>query len=397
MTKRIIQLGLAAVTLVSTVAVADISLPVKTSTQDIDRLAKEAVKKNVAPGLAFALVEAGKLQWSGGYGFASLENKMPMTIDHVMHIASVSKTFIGTAAAHAALNDGYDLTRPLAEYSSVTIDHPNDPKHTLNFLHLATHTSGIVDEDETYEAGYAIGQQAFSESLQTFLQSYLQRKGKRYDDEENFNGDKPGEQRQYSNIAAGLAALAIADHVKKPFNDYTRDVIFKPLGMEHTAWFYSKLPETKFATVYKPEGNSFEAYPRYALATWPDGGLKTSVRDLSRYLAVMANRGKDDKKQVLDSKVVELATGPLELDDVSGMSDRLVGHGLFWSAKMASIGLQGRPLNGHTGSDPGVTTLMFFDPATSRGVIGFANADIDSREKMMMFYGLAAKVFELER
>ena len=52
----------------------------------------EMTARNI-PGLSACLIHEDAILWRRSYGFADLENKIPMTADHILNIASISKTF----------------------------------------------------------------------------------------------------------------------------------------------------------------------------------------------------------------------------------------------------------------------------------------------------------------
>jgi len=349
-----------------------------------------ALKNAVAPGFVFVVVEDDATLLAQGFGYADIDKKIPINADTVYPLGSISKTFIGTAAAIAAANGQFDLAEPLGNYSSLPVDGPGFNASDVSFLHLATHTSGIVDHDPTYEKeGYAMGRGVHPTPLGEFLRSYASKGGEFYDADANFSGAMPGKRYAYSNIASGLAAQALSDKLQTPFQTYTAKTIFEPLGMMSTAWFRDELNPQQIGTLYMRTDTGFQPYPPYALATWPDGGLRTTGNALARYLIAFMNGGKLEGKQVLPRKAVTLALSGIGLSDVQDLPDDEILAGLFWGTSTAPSILQERPLTGHNGVDPGVWTFMQFDPITRRGVIAIANTDLETNDQVREFYTLA--------
>ncbi|MGB6229217.1 MAG: serine hydrolase domain-containing protein [Litorimonas sp.] len=370
----------------------ELRLPRSGSVSDFEDRVQTALSDKVAPGLVFVVMDEDRVVFSKGYGYADIERRIPATPDTIFPLGSISKTFIGTAAAIAHHDQDIDLEAPISDYLSFVIDDPRSEAH-ISWLHLATHTSGIIDHDPAYEDAYAIGSDVHPLSLSDFLRAYLAEGGSSYDASANFSGHAPGAAYNYSNIASGLAALALGDGTGIPFEDYSRETIFMPLGMDSTVWFLPQADRARVGTLYERDDEGFSAYPPYALATWPDGGLRTTARDLSRYLLAFMNSGTVDGKRVFDKGAVDLALGGLDMSEVDDVPDKDVSNGLFWGMSKAPNALQARPLVGHNGVDPGIWTLMQFDPVTERGVIAIANADMDSRETMVAFYSLAYRLF----
>ena len=53
--------------------------------------------ENHVPGLACAVIKNHRIYWSKAYGLADVENNIPMSVDGIMNIASISKTITATA------------------------------------------------------------------------------------------------------------------------------------------------------------------------------------------------------------------------------------------------------------------------------------------------------------
>ncbi len=365
--------------------------------EDFKKEAQEAVDNGLSPAFAFAIVDDNGVRWTGAFGQADIESAKRADADTVFTMASVSKTLIGTAGAIAAREGKLDPDADINDYLSFSVEHPGAPETPITFTNLATHTSGIIDDEAVYETAYAFGETVYPEALRNWLISYLSPGGERYDAAKNFHESAPGAQYEYSNIAAALAAQVIEDAVGEPFAAYTRKKILKPLGMDDTSWFLSELNTDNIATPYKRnEDGSFAPYEMYALATWPDGGLRASVSDLATYLAAIVGKGEAGKKKLFDRTTFEILLSPVDLHDVEDLPNSFLMKGLFWSGRTAPSIVPPRMAIGHNGSDPGMTTLMYFDPLMDRGAIALSNADFDTREELIEYYRLYYKLFEVE-
>ncbi len=373
-----------------------IALTVTLSLNSFEERVQTALEEKVAPGFVFAVIEDGKIIFAQGYGYADLEAAVPATPDTVFPLGSISKTFIGSAAA-IATNDGrFDPEEPIANYLSFSIDDPRDGGENVSFLHLATHTSGIVDHDPSYEKAYAFGEAVHPLNLSAYLQSYLTADGELYSAADNFSDHYPGRSNAYSNIASGLAAQALEDKLSVKFEDFTQAEIFGPLGMSSTTWFLPRADPERTATLYELVDGEFTPYPVYALATWPDGGLRSSAHDLARYMIAYSNNGMIDGEQIIPRSAVQMALAGLDMSGVEDRSEDEVATGFFWGTSLAPSALQSRPLIGHNGADPGIWTIMQYDPVRDRGVIAFANGELATGAQIRGFYSLAYSLFLTE-
>ena len=116
-----------------------------------------------------------------------------------------------------------------------------------------------------------------------------------------------------------------------------------------------------------------QPYPRYALITYPDGGLTTSAADLARFLMAMV-KGYKGGEGVLSKAGFTLLFDPEFAPDAlpSASPAGEPNSGVFWRIRKNG-------LVGHTGSDPGVTAFMFIDPASGTGRILMTNIEASGK------------------
>ena len=117
-------------------------------------------------------------------------------------------------------------------------------------------------------------------SVEVLVRSIATRQGQWYT-ESNFQNVKPGTPLWYSNLAADLAGLIVERASGKSYEAFTRDRILKPIGMADSRWSFAPVDRRRHALRYVAD---MRALPRYELITKADGGLLTSVADMSNYL-----------------------------------------------------------------------------------------------------------------
>jgi CubicO group peptidase (beta-lactamase class C family) len=213
--------------------------------------------------------------------------------------------------------------------------------------------------------------------LGQFLKDYFASSGKTWS-KDNFLDVKPGTHREYSNIAAGLAGYIVEIAVGEKLNAYTKRHIFAPLQMENTGWFLSEIPQAKHSKLYVAQGLTIPIQP-YGLTTYPDGGVRTSVADLSKFFIALLNDGEFDGTRILEQQqAAEMLrfqyTTSNKPDNVNVSGEDSVNSGIFWATKFDGTRI------GHNGSDPGVMTMMLSDPAREVGVILFANTSLSDQD-----------------
>jgi len=357
---------------------------------ELTKTLQSIYKKSGFPGFAVAVLNENGIVYENVFGFADVKNKLPYTTNSVQNIGSVSKTFIGAALMKAVELGYFNLDSDLNAVFPFNVSNPDFPNEPITIRQLATHTSSITDNENVYSKTFYPNEYSDVKSplykdfiahstipnradleLSTFLKSYLSQDGKLFS-KANFASEKPGTSFHYSNIASALAAYIIEVKANMPFDQFCKKYIFKPLQMHETSW---KLNDSIVKNHVKIYNRKKQYYPLYSEITYPDGSLKTSISDLSKYLIEMIN-GFDGTGKILSKESFttlfqkQFPEGQFPL----GFDPKEPNSGIFWRFKSNGQ-------IGHTGSDLGITTFMFFDPKTKTGKIFLANIEFDDPQK----------------
>jgi CubicO group peptidase (beta-lactamase class C family) len=366
---------------IAAVAVAGLALsgaparaqsPTFPTNETLDALVAKQMAEAGFMGLAAAVVVDRQVAWTKGYGFADWQRTQPFTPGTIMNVASIAKPFTGVAMMRAVQEGKLSLDEDVNKYLPFRVVNPHHPAETITLRHLATHTSGIQDRDEVYARAYHFGGDS-PEPLGRFLREYFAADGKDYS-RDNFLDAKPGALREYSNIAAGLAGYIVERAVGEPLNVYTRTRIFAPLGMTETGWFLSEVDLAKHSTLFVAQDGSPIPIQHYGLTTYPDGGVRTSVADLSKFFVALLNGGEYQGARILDSRMAaEMvrfqftdANRPQNYPAADGNS------GLFWRTKYNGTRV------GHGGNDPGVRADILAVPSGQVGIVLLVNTSTSS-------------------
>ena len=352
----------------------------QTSAEKLDQTLRELQKKLDLPGFAVAIVNEKGALYQNGFGFADVKSKMPYTVQTIQPVGSVSKTVIGAALMKAVEMNLFSLETNVNDILPFKVYNPNFPKAEITIKQLATHTSSIVDREEIYEKTYIKAKKA-NVSLGDFFKDYLSVKGKYYS-AKNFDKNEPGATFNYTNIGAALAAYLVEIKSGMAFDEFTAKYVFAPLEIKNTTWFYDETKAKNYATLYDAKRKPL---PVYSSITYPDGSLKTSVEDLSKYLREII-RGFAGDGVILSKDLFQTMLGKQFAADKLPLkiNPKEPNQGVFFVHRKNG-------LIGHTGSDPGVSAFMFFNPTTKIGKIFITNIDIGEDAK------LAAQFVEIWR
>jgi CubicO group peptidase (beta-lactamase class C family) len=173
----------------------------------------------------------------------------------------------------------------------------------------------------------------------------------------------------------------------EPLNVVTRRLVFTPLGMASTGWFLSEVDLANHSTLFVSQNGHTIPLPPYGGTTYPDGGVRTSVADLSRFFIAMLDGGAYGNARILDPRMAaEMvrfqfsdANRPENFPAAEGNS------GLFWRTKFNGTRV------GHGGNDPGLQTEMLANLSGDVGVIFFMNTSLagaDQRASSTIFQAL---------
>ena len=356
------------------------SINKSTTKISIDSFIENKMKETGIVGIGVSIIIDKKVAWTNGYGYADKENKIPFTTSTIMNIASISKTFTGLCIMKAVEEGKVSLDEDINKYLPFKVINPNFPNDKITLRHLATHTSGLADRYPFYtDSTYFYGGSK-PEPLGEFLKNYFVQGG-RYYSKDNFLNAKPGTNRDYSNIGAGFAGYIIELRTGKTLNEYAKKHIFKPLKMQNSGWALNEININKHSKLYEKKGDSIVQIQFYEGTTYPDGGVRTSVQELSKFFISLLNDGKYKKTRLLKKETVEemLRFQYSEQNKPENVKLNKVNQGIFWATKLGATRI------GHNGSDPGVRTFMLSDLNKEFAVIVFFNTSLTEEDEGKFF------------
>ena len=334
---------------------------------DLDSFIETMMEQNQIPGLAAGIVSKDGMVWARGYGQADIAASRKVTKDTVFALMSISK--VVTAAGVMQLVDAgsLDLDTDINSYlKDFQIVHPSFPNSTMTTRQLLTHTSGIAgDEYGVLQLNIATSD-ADVQPLGEMLASLLTPGGARYDNGYNFSDSAPGTAFAYSRIAISLAGFVAESVAQTGFDQLTDKNIFQSLGMTNTSWrlspYQNKMDQVAVMYNYEEASSSFSVVEPFTFSDYPAGSIRSTVPDLSRFLAAMINKGSYSGQQILEPATVA-AMGELQYPDFA--SSQAIG----WTRWEVGE----RIFLGHGGDDSGASTDMRLDLTSSMGVILLMN------------------------
>jgi CubicO group peptidase (beta-lactamase class C family) len=231
------------------------------------------VTKPGSPGCAVGIYRDGKIVLAKGYGYANLEDSVPITPQTVFDVGSVSKQFTAASILLLEKQEKLKLDDDVRKYVPELPDYSKAGGRKITILQLLNHTSGIRDY-----GGLFLLAGINDDSLMTdddALGIIVRQKGLNF---------VPGSTWQYSNSGYVLLSLILRRITGVTLAEFETKNIFAPLGMTHTHYrddHTTLIPHRALAYSQVANGDYKLAVP-YAEETG-DGMLQTSIEDLIKW------------------------------------------------------------------------------------------------------------------
>jgi CubicO group peptidase (beta-lactamase class C family) len=199
--------------------------------------------------------------------------------DSVFGIGSITKTFTGTMLAKLVYDGKLDQNEPIKNLLPVRLNQSSLNGNEITLVHLANHTSGlpfeptnVKDNKERHFDPY--NPYGYYDTI--MLNDYLSH--------QMVLQSTPGEKRTYSNLGAGLLAHILTHISAKPYEELLFETICVPLGMKNTFVMVNNERMRSMVRGRDPRGQPLSYDGGGCGALSGAGGIKSSARDLAKYL-----------------------------------------------------------------------------------------------------------------
>lgn len=329
--------------------------------QSFERKTIERMEEAKIVGASVVIVKQGASSpYMRAFGLANVEKKRRLTTETPMHLASVSKLF--TAAALVQLFDRHKLSLhdDVNKFISFTVQNPHFPDVPITPHQLLTHTSSISDEG--YEDMSTDGDP--SQSIESFLKSYLTEAGQNYQAEDCYHKVKPGAFWDYSNVAIALAGHIIEAVSGQSFSACIDEIILRPLKIENAHWYLKEFNPDTLANPYEFIDGNYVELPQEGYPDVPAGMMRCSINDLATFIAAMIGSSEANQSFLSDELIDEMLRRQISTDIVSY-------QGLGWVEEE----INGKSFVGHSGRDTGASNMVVIAPDRQYAAIVLMNIE----------------------
>jgi len=334
---------------------------------DLDAYVANSMKTFDVPGMAVAIVKDGKVVVAKGYGVRKLGDATAVDEFTMFAIGSNTKAF--TTAALATLVDQGKLAWDDPVYQRLPGFVMYDPyvSHEMTIRDLLTHRSGMgLGEGDllfwphsTYTRDEIIYKLRFMKPASSFRSHYA-----------------------YDNLLYMTAGQIIPALTGTSWDDYIRQHIFAPLGMNHsTVSSHDFKPGDDYSWPHARVDGKPQAIPIEDLDNvGPAGAINSCAADMAKWVQLQLNRGKfvgRDGRLFSEQRSREMwsAQTILPIGDppapLAALKTNFADYALGWGLR----DYHGRKMVGHTGGVAGFVSRVMLVPEENLGVVVLTNAE----------------------
>ena len=364
---------------------------------ELDGFLAKKMKRSERIGMQAAYISNGELKWIGNYGVKTFQTSDRVNDSTLFMTASIAKPVTALAAMKLYDQGLVDLDEDINRYLPFQISNPIYPDEKITLRMLLCHVSSIRDNWTVLEPSYTLPEGGDSPlSLEDFLKAYLLKDGSFYNGSRNFYQTKPLTEEHYSNVGYALIGYLVEVISGKPFNMFMAEEVFKHLHMHNTYWFLSEIPHDNLATPHnlpykETDFKGTQILPHFGYPEYPAGQLRTTVTDYAKFVELLVNMGKVDGKQFLSEQTVKEFLS-VQFPDVAKWRAISWSYNEFESFIYNMIMPR---VPSHTGLDPGMSTVVSFNPETKTGVLIFSNSPTTTfRCEKIIYLDMVKRLFK---
>ncbi|MEF2968694.1 serine hydrolase domain-containing protein [Paenibacillus sp. M1] len=271
--------------------------------QEIESFVKQQQERSKIPGLSVLIVEKGETVYQKGYGYSNAKTKEPVTPETLFEIGSASKAFTGLAVLKLEEEGMLKRTEDVRKYIPWLELQYQGETQTITLDQLMHHTSGIASTTIA-QIPESQADNALQLTVGTLLNQPLDR--------------KPGTSFEYATINYDVLGYVIETVTKQSFEQYVKQRILDPIGMEDTFVGLNQLQPKQTATGYKIGFMREQAYiPPIYRGNVPAGYIISNSNDIAKWLKLQlgsVSNSKIDKRLIQESHYPDLTVEPFDQD-----------------------------------------------------------------------------------
>lgn len=316
------------------------------------------------PGAAVGIVERGRVIYAKGFGVCDVKHDTPVTEKTPFYIASCTKAFTGTAVGMLVEEGKLGWDTPIREYLPSFRLRDRLAGERITARDLLTHRSGLPRHDLVWFNSAA-------------TRAGLCRRLRYLPPSRDFRS-----LYQYSNLMYMLAGWLVEKASGLRWEEFVRERIFGPLGMETSGFITdAELPAGTPAVGHVKDGPRVVHWDRgrrsdarmssAAGPIGPCGAIVSTVMDMCRWLRLQMNGGRVGRRSIISKETLREIHSPHVVVPEERLGSELSDpcYGLGWAVQS----YRGRQWVHHAGSFAGFIAKASFMPGEGTGVMFVSN------------------------
>lgn len=335
--------------------------------QQVQDVINQVAEKYNAVGIQVAVVDNGAIVGTYGSGWATLDTD-PMTPDHKMRIASLSKIVIGMTTMKMQEEGLIRIDDNIDDYWDAKVQNGYYPDIPITFRTLLTHTSSLPAHAYIDGCSYQMMCERFSQP---------------------YRNVEPGSMDGYSYNNYGFCVLATTLEItaNQHLDQIVEEYFFRNMDIDASFCSGDISDPNMLVTLYNEDHSVARSVPYQSdihrieelgsnSANYP-GGLTVSAADLAKIIVLLVSDGSYQGQKLMDGKSITL----MEEFIAEPLSD-----GSYQAHPMVYVeNIYGRKgIYYHPGRAFGALNCLSYDPETGDGIVvltsgatmGFAQYDI---------------------
>jgi CubicO group peptidase (beta-lactamase class C family) len=293
-------------------------------------VAKEWLTRGI-PGVTLAVAVNGKIVYAEGFGYADLEQRVPVWPTTKFRVASDSKPLTAAGLMLLAEQGKIDLDAPVQKY----VPSFPDKGAKITPRMLAGHLAGIrhyKDDEFLISRHY----DSVVEGLKIFADDPLV--------------SPPGKEFHYSSYGFNLLSAAMESAAGENFLSYMHSQVFVPLGLRHTvADQTAEIIEQRARPYRKADDGAVRNAPYVDNSyKWAGGGFLSTAEDLALFGSALLQPG-----FLKQESLMQLFTSQKTSDG------KETGYGIGWFLGKSK---SGQRVHAHDGGAAGGSSRLILYP-----------------------------------
>jgi CubicO group peptidase (beta-lactamase class C family) len=337
--------------------------------QKTNRAIEKICQEFQTVGISAAVVKDGQIIYNQSFGYQNLDSQVPLANEHMMRIASISKSFTATGLMQLVEQGIISLDDDVSDLIGFTIRNPHHPEVPITLKMVLSHTASIRDK-ENYSTLDNLNPAVGGDCAESYFEY------------------RPGEGYNYSNMGLNLAGSILEKVSGVRFDQYVRNNIILPLGLQggHNL---DDINQSKIASIYRKIDGEYVESNAYGSVTHhlnnyitgysapifsPTGGLKISAHDLAMYMIMHMNYGELNGVRIISEESAKTMQTPIWTKQ--NPAEDQYGLCLYEFVDFIDDERYNQPGQypiGHEGDAYGLLSIMIWSPADGWGIVAMTN------------------------